>query len=154
MKKKSSDKYVRHEKYEQHSNLALFTTVMAMVGFVVLMFVYMGERNPANWLLVRNASKVCGLIFWICAAFFAVNAVKKRKKYLAEYVIYTVILGFGLFFMYTRPVFLRTLVEGTYFDGNWAGGVFKLISVMLVVYSFVSIAWHVILATPRKSRKK
>ena len=152
--KKSSDKLMKHEKYERHSNLALLTTVMAMVGFVVLMFVYIGERNPAHWMLVRNASKVCAVVFWIAAASFAVNAVKKKKKFLLEYIIYTIIIGFGLFFMYIRPRFLATIVEGTYLESNWASGVFKGISILLVIYSFISIAWHVILATPRKSKKK
>jgi hypothetical protein len=151
---KSSDKLMKHEKYERHSNLALLTTVMAMVGFVVLMFVYIGERNPSHWLLVRNLSKVCAVVFWIVAAAFAVNSVKKKKKFLVEYVIYTIIIGFGLFFMYTRPSFLRPIVEGTYLQQNWASGVFKIIAVMLVIYSFVSIAWHIVLATPRKSKKK
>ena len=152
--KKSSEKIMKHERCERHSNLALLTTVMAMVGFVVLMFVYIGERNPAHWLLVRNASKICAVTFWIAAASFALNAVKKKKPFLAEYVIYTIIIGFGLFFMYTRPMFMRSLVEGTYLQENWAGGIFKGMSILLVIYSVISIAWQVILATPRKSKKK
>ena len=152
--KKSSEKIIRHERCERHSNLALLTTVMAMVGFVVLMFVYIGERNPAHWSLVRNMSKICAVIFWIAAAAFAVNAVKKKKPFLAEYVIYTIIIGFGLFFMYTRPGFLRNVLEGTYLQENWASGIFKGVSILLVIYAVVSIAWHVILATPRKSKKK
>ncbi len=153
-RKKTLSKHIRNERCEHHSNLALLTTVMAMVSFVVLMSVYMGAHNPANLELALGAAKYCAVAFWIGAALFAYNGVKKKKKYLLEYIVGTLVMGFGLFFMYDRPALIGRLVQGTYLQANWANGIFRGLAVLLVVYSFVSIAWHVVLATPRKSNKK
>ncbi len=153
-RKKKVNKYIRNERCEHHSNLALITTVMAMAGFVMLMFVYIGEHNPANVELAMAASRYFGVALWIGAAAFAYNAVKKKKKHLIEYVIYTLILGFGLFFMYNRPNIFVNIVEGTFFEGNWASGVFRVLSVSLVLYALVSIIWHACLGNPTGKKKK
>lgn len=151
--KKSTNKQLRNERCEHHSNLALFTTVMAMIGFVVLMFVYIGDHNPSNIGLAQTASKYCAAAFWVAAAFTSYNAVRKKRKYLIEYIIYMLVLGFGLFFMYSMPDFVYEMIKGTYFGGNWARGVFKVLSVSLVIYSLVSIMYHIVLATPAKKKK-
>ena len=152
--RKPTDKQIRNERCEHHSNLALLTTVVAMIGLVVLMFVYMGDHNSANIGLVISASKYCAAAAWIGAAVFAWNAVSKKKKYLLEYIIYLLVLGAGLFFMYSMPDFVYELIKGTYLSRNWARSIFKVTAISLVVYSLVSLVWHVILATPRKSGKK
>lgn len=152
--KKDLEKQMKNIKYEHHSNLALITTVMAMIGFVVLLFVYVGQHNIANPELVVNGTLYCGVAAWIGAAIFAFNAVKKGKKYLTEYIVYLLVLGFGLFFMYNQPDFVAPLVKGTYFEYKWAKGLFSVLSFGVVIYSVTSIAWHVILATPGRCKKK
>ena len=152
--KKASYSSIKNERCEHHSNLALATTVVAMVCFVVLMFIYMSSHNPGGAVRPSEISVAGAVISWITAAILAYNSVRKGKKYLLEYIVLLLVFGLGLFVMYDRPGFIRALVEGTYFQSNWARGIFKIVSVCLVAYSLVSIAWHIILATPRKSKKK
>lgn len=149
----NSNRQIKNERCEHHSNLALVTTVMAMIGFVSLMFVYIGEHNAAGASMIVAGSRYLAIAYWIAAAITAYRAVKKSKKYLAEYIAFLIVFGFGLFFMHAMPEFVYDIVKGTYVGGNWARVVFKALSVILVVYFVVGVAWHVFLATPRKGKK-
>jgi len=150
--RKPTEKKMKVLKYEHHSNLALLTTVIALISFVVLMLVYMGDRTPQRIDMAIGASKFCAIGFWVAAAIFAVNAVRKNKRYLLEYIIYMIILGFGLFFMYSMPAFIYSLIKDTMLGLNWARAIFRVLSVGAVVYSIVSVLCHVILATPKKNK--
>ena len=152
--KKVKEKNLRNEHCEHHSNLALLTTVMAMACFVVLLFINMATHNPLGAIRPWEIAQIACVIYWVAAALVAYNAVRKGKKYLAEYVALFVFFGLGLYLMYNRPAFMRALVEGTYFQGNWGKGIEVMWSAILVVYSVVSIAWHVILATPVRKKRK
>lgn len=150
--RKLTDKRIKMLKCEHHSNLALMTTVIALTSFVVLMLVYMGDHSAARVGMAIGASRLCGIAFWIAAAAFAVNAVRKNKKYLIEYIIYMIILGFGLFFMYSMPSFIYPVIEGTIIASNWARGIFRVLAVGSVVYFIISVGYHLVLATPGKNK--
>lgn len=138
--------------YEHHSNMALLTTVIALASFVVLMIVYMGDHSPQKAEMVVGASKLCAVIYWLISAFLAFGAVKKGKKYLAEYIVYMIITGFGLFFMYNMPMFIYELVKDTVIATNWARGIFRVLAIGSVIYSGVSIGYHMYRATPRRTK--
>ncbi len=151
--RKPTNKQIKNETCEHHSNLALITTVVAMISFVVLMIVYMGDHNPARIEMAFTASRVCAAGFWIAAAVLAVKSVRSRIKYLLEYIIYMIIVGFGLMFMYNMPHFVYELLEGTKIGMNWARAIFKGLSLLSVVYFLTSVIWHLVLATPRSAKK-
>lgn len=148
-----ADKQIKKANYEHHSNLALITTALAMISFVILMLIYMGERNPARIDLAIGTSKFAAAGLWIASAILAVQSVRKSHKYLIEYIVYMIVLGFGLFFMYDMG-FLYHIFGGTTFAYKWARNLFKVLSVISAVYFLISVIWHVVLATPRKSKKK
>ncbi len=138
--------------YEHHSNMALLTTVIALVSFVVLMVVYMGDHSPQRVEMAIGASKLCAVLYWAGAAVLSFNAVKRGKGYLAEYIVYMIIIGFGLFFMYNMPMFVYELLKDTVIATNWARGIFRVLAVGSVIYSGVSIGYHMFRATPRRTK--
>ena len=138
--------------YEHHSNMALLTTVISLISFAVLMLVYIGDHAPQKMELAITASKVCAVLYWITAAIFAVKAVRQSRRYLAEYIVYMIFVGFGLVFMYNMPIFVYNIIKNTIIASNWARAVFWGLTVVSVVYAVVSIAWHIILATPRRKK--
>ena len=143
----------KNERCEHHSNLALVTTVMAMIGFVSLMFVYIGEHNSANAAAIVTGSCYLGVAYWVAAALTAYRAVNKGHKYLLEYIVFLLVFGFGFFFMHAMPAFVYNMIAGTALAGNWARNVFKFLAVILGAYFIVSVGWHVILATPGRGKK-
>lgn len=148
-----NNRQIKNERCEHHSNLALVTTVVAMIGFVSLMFVYIGEHNSANALAIITASCYLGIAYWVAAALTAYRAVKKAHKYLVEYVVFLLVFGFGFFFMHNMPEFVYNIIAGTALAGNWARSVFKALAILLAAYFVVSVGWHVILATPGRGKK-
>jgi hypothetical protein len=154
MKKKiSAEKQLKNAYCEKHSNLALITTALAMISFVVLMPVYMGDHNPMRVSLALGASKAGGVLAWIAAAVIIFVSVKGGKKHLAEYAVYLIIMGIGLFFMYNMPMFVYNLIKDTRFAFNWARNIFKILSAISAVYFVVSVIWHVVLASPDRKAK-
>ncbi len=153
MKKMNAERQIRNEKCEHHSNLALVSVVVAMVTFVVLMFVYMGDHNPARVEMVVNASKYLAAGCWITSAVFAITAVRRKRKYLLEYLLVFLVLGFGLFYMYDMPNWVYEIIKNTTIAYNWAKAVFRALAIGLGLYTVVSIVWHGILATPKKAGK-
>ena len=154
MKKKiSEEKQLKNAYCEKHSNLALVTTALAMVSFVVLMLVYMGDHNPSRVSLALGASKVGAVAAWIVAAVITFVCVKKGEKHLAEYAVYLIVMGIGLFVMYNMPMFVYRLIKDTRFAFNWARNIFKILSLISGVYFLVSVTWHMVLASPRGNKK-
>jgi len=150
--RKPTNKQMKNERCEHHSNLALITTVVAMISFVVLMIVYMGDHNPSRIEMAFTASRVCSVGYWVAAAILAVKSVKTGAKHLLEYIIYMIIVGFGLMFMYNMPHFAYELLEGTRLGMNWARAIFKGLSLLSVVYFLTSVIWHLVLATPKRGK--
>lgn len=138
--------------YEHHSNMALLTTVIALASFVVLMIVYMGDHSAQKAEMAIGASKICAVIYWLGASVLSYNAVKRGKKYLVEYIIYMLITGFGLFFMYNMPMFVYELLKDTVIATNWARAIFRVLAVGSVVYSGISIGYHMYRATPGRTK--
>lgn len=138
--------------YEHHSNMALLTTVISLITFAVLMLVYIGDHSPQKIELAITSSKVCAVLYWIVAAILAVKAVRGGRKYLAEYVVYMIFIGFGLVFMYNMPMFVYAIIKNTIIATNWARAVFRGLMIVAVLYAGVSIGWHIVLATPRRKK--
>lgn len=148
----NNKKNANKNNYEHHSNMALLTTVIALVSFVVLMIVYMGDHSPQKAEMAVAASKFCAVVYWLIAALLSYNAVRKGKKYLAEYIVYMIIMGFGLLFMYNMPMFAYELLKDTFIATNWARVIFRVLAIGSVIYSAVSIGYHMFLATPRRTK--
>ena len=148
--RKNTDKQAKHLMCELHSNLMLVTTTFAMLGFVVLMLIYMGMKNPTQSGLATSTAQVSGILSWIAAAVMAVRSVKSHKRFLCEYVVYLIIMGFGLTFMFNIPMMLMGLVYYRLHITNWAQLVHFGLSVVTGVFFAVSIIWHGILANPKR----
>ena len=148
----NNKKNVRINSYEHHSNMALLTTVIALASFVVLMIVYMGDHSPQRVEMAIGASKFCAVLYWLISAVLSYSVVKKGKKYLTEYIVYMIITGFGLFFMYNMPMFMYELLKDTIIATNWARGIFRVLAIGSVIYSGVSIGYHMFRATPRRTK--
>ena len=154
--RKPTDKQIKNVYCEHHSNLALLTTAIAMVTFMVLMLIYMGTMgnvNPQRALMAYSISPVIGVVCWIAAAALCIIIATKKKKYLIEYAVYALVMGFGLFFMYKMPAFVYTAFKGHAIATNWAKTVFLAVAAFGTIYVIVSVVWHLILATPGKSKK-
>ncbi len=144
---------------EHHSNLALLTTAVAMIAFMVLMLIYMGivqgERfSQSKFEMALAIAPVAGVICWLLAAVLGVIIVGKKKTYLIEYFIYSLIMGFALFFLF-QPGKLGFLFDWLYPTGifaAWSVNAFWGISILSAVYFVVSIVWHSILGTPKKGK--
>ena len=104
--------------------------------------------------LAMGVAKVVGVACWIITAGLCVIIATKKKKYLAEYAVYSLVMGFGLFFMYNMPEFIYKAFYNFKFIHSWAKTIFAGLSVLAVIYFLVSVTWHVVLATPKKNKKK
>lgn len=135
---------------ELHSNLMLATTIIAMLGFVVLMLIYMGMRNPSVMSLATGAARFGGIAAWFAAALLAFNSVKKQKKYFLEYIIYLIIMGFGLTFMFNAPFSMNFMYKHNI--TNWARNSVIALVALSGVFFVASIAFHGVLASVRKKK--
>lgn len=147
------EQQIKKANCEHHSNLTLVTTAVAMITFVVLLIIYRGESNYLMIDMATSMATAIPVITWIAAAILAVKAVKTKKKYMAEYIIYMIVMPFGLFFMYNMPAFAIKLMNkiGVAYSSRI---ILKAEAIVAAVYFVVSLTWHIILATPRKSKKK
>lgn len=136
---------------ELHSNLMLVTTSVAMLGIVVLMIIYMAMKNPSLITLATGAARFGGIAAWIAAALLAFNGVKKNKKYFVEYMVYCLIMGFGLTFMFNVPFFARYFVF-KYNITNWAHNSLIALTALTGVFFAVSIVCHGVLASPKRKK--
>lgn len=153
MKKKlSAETQMKKANYEHHSNLSLITTTVAMISGVVLLLIYRGESNYLMIDMAMSLATVIPVISWIAAAILAVKAVRTKKKWMAEYITYMIVMPFGLFFMYNMPDFAIKLLTkmGIVYSSRL---VIKLEAIVTAIYFVVSLAWHIVLATPRKAKK-
>ncbi len=126
----------------------LITTIIAMLGFVVLMLIYMGMRNPSLINLALSAARAGGVAAWICAAAMAFNSVKNHKKYFLEYIVYLIIMGFGLTFMFNAPFSMNFMY--THKINNWARNTIIALGALSAVFFIASVACHAVLAGSRK----
>jgi len=157
-KKQSENKQSKNLYFEHHSNLALVTTAFAMVVFMILLItnsaVNVENFSQAKFNMALGVAPAAGIGFWILGAVMAVVVVTKKKKYLTEYVIYSLFMGFCLFFVFAP--------DKLGFIADWLQPTGLLTSVNIywgttfvsVAYFVVSIVWHSILATPRKNKKQ
>ena len=89
--KKATSRQIKNAYCEHHSNLALLTAAVAMVAFMVLLVIYMGEFQNMNYYsyqkleMSRGVSVGVGVASWIAAAVLSFVSVRKKKKYLVEY---------------------------------------------------------------------
>lgn len=132
---------------ELHSNLMIGSTFAAMIGFVVLLLINTASKNPSLYDITVSASVWSGVASWVIAAVFAYKAVKEGKKYFLEYIIYSLLMGFGLFFMHNVPFFALSFVLK--FGIQWAQWTFRVLLALTGVFFFGSIAWHGIMASHR-----
>jgi len=147
MNKKRADNK-KNVSYELHSNLMIATTLLAMAGFAVLMMINMSMRTPHLAMLSLRIASVGGVIAFAVAALLAYKAVKHNKKHFLEYIIYCIILGFGLTFMFNVPPFLVNFVYKN--SINWGSSSLAALMIVTAVFFVVSVAWHGVLASPRK----
>lgn len=160
--KKATSRQIKNAYCEHHSNLALLTAAVAMVAFMVLLVIYMGEFQNMNYYsyqkleMSRGVSVGVGVASWVAAAVLSFVSVRKKKKYLVEYIVYAVVIGFGLFFLYQpgNLGFIFKLVQKTSFGFAWTRNSYKLLCILSAVYFVVSIVWHSVLSTPGKANKK
>ena len=153
--KKSTDRQVRNLYCEHHSNLALLSTAVAMVAFMVFMLIYMGTLgnvSPQRAVMATSVAPVIGVACWIISAVMFLVAALIKKKYLIEYAVYSLVMGFGLFFIYNMPMFLYDNFKNAYLIANWAKCVFFAMVVASVIYLLISVVWHFVLSTPKKSK--
>ena len=144
---------------EHHSNLALLTTAVAMIAFMVLMVIYMGlmqgERfSQTKFDMALAIAPVAGVICWILAAVIGVVIAVKKKSYLVEYFIYSLFMGFALFFLF-EPGKLGFIFDWLYPTGifnAWSINAFWGTCIVSGVYFLLSIVWHSILGTPKKGK--
>ena len=135
---------------ELHSNLMLVTTTVAMLGFVILMLIYMAMKNPALLNLATGAARFGGIAAWIVAALLAFNSVKKSKKYFLEYIVYCLIMGFGLTFMFNVPFSMAFIYKHNI--TNWAHNTLIALFALTGVFFAISVAWHGVLASPKRGK--
>lgn len=133
---------------ELHSNLMLVSTSVAMICFVALMLIYMGMKNTALPEFTTSCSRVCAIVVWVSAAVMAYRAVKRKKSYLLEYVVYFILMGFGFMFMFNMPAFLYVKFHIT----NWATMVFRTLMVLTGLFFAGSVAIHGVLASKVKKK--
>ncbi len=153
--RKSTDRQIRNLYCEHHSNLALLSTAVAMVAFMLLMLIYMGTLgnvSPQRAVMATTIAPVIGVACWVLGAVMLLIVVLKKKKYLIEYAVYSLVMGFGLFFIYNMPMFLYENFKNVYFVSNWAKCVFFAMVVVSVAYLVVSVVWHIVLSTPKKNK--
>ncbi len=139
---------------EHHSNLALLTTAAAMIAFMVLLVIYMGFKNYQRLEMSIAVASFASIACWILAAVIGAVSVIKKKKYLVEYFIYTLFMGFALFFLF-EPGKLGIIFDWLYPTGifsAWSVNAFWGICIVSGVYFLVSIVWHSILGTPKKGK--
>lgn len=136
---------------ELHSNLMLVTTSVAMIGFVVLMLIYMAMKNPGLIALATGTARFGGIAACAVAALLAFNSVKHNKKYFIEYMIYCLIMGFGLTFMFSVPFFAMPLVL-KFNITNWAHNSLIVLMALTGVFFVVSIICHGVLASPKRKK--
>ena len=134
---------------ELHSNLMIVSTLIAMIGFAVLMIIYMTMRNPSLVGFTTTLPAVGGFVAWVTAAYLAFKAVKENKKYFLEYIIYCIIMGFGLTFMFNVPRFISVIL---YNNGiiDTARITLKALVALTGVFFVVSVAVHGVLASPKR----
>ncbi len=158
--RKPTNKQIKNMACEHHSNLALLSTAVGMIAFMVLMLIYMGTFQSGNYSMNKmnmaiGVSTFVGIACWIVGAVLAVVAVLKKKKFLAEYIAYSFVMGFLLFFMYNMPAFLHeALFKGTSIYNTRAVWLFRVASILAGAHFVISVIWHGILATPKKAKKK
>lgn len=157
--RKATEKQIKNIYCEHHSNLALLTTAVAMITFMVFMLIYMGTFQSGNYSMSKvdmamGVAKVVAVACWIITAGLCVLIATKKKKYLVEYAAYSLVMGFGLFFMYNMPMFIYNAFSKFAFARSWAKTVFTALSLLSAIYFVVSVSWHLVLATPGKSKKK
>lgn len=153
--KKSTDRQIRNLYCEHHSNLALLSTAVAMVAFMVFMLIYMGTLgnvSPQRAVMATSVAPVIGVACWVISAVMFLVVALKKKKYLIEYAVYSLVMGFGLFFIYNMPMFLYDNFKNAYLIANWAKCVFFAMVVVSVIYLLISVVWHFVLSTPKKSK--
>lgn len=148
MNKKKADNNLNISR-ELHSNLMIVSTLISMIGFALLMIIYMTMRNPSLLSLTTTLPSVGGLVAWISAAILAYKAVKEKKKYFLEYIIYCIIMGFGLTFMFNVPRFISVLL---YNNGIVDVARITLIGLVALTGLFFvgSVVWHGVLASPKR----
>ena len=153
--RKPTDKQIKNVYLEHHSNLALLSTAVAMVSLMIFMLLYMGTLGnvtPERAVMAYSVAPVIGVACWIIAAVLCLVIAVKKKIYLIEFAVYSLIMGFGLFFIYNMPAFFYNNFKNTYIVANWAKSLFVGMLTVSAVYLVVSVVWHLILATPKKKK--
>ena len=148
MNKKKTD--TKHVSQELHSNLMITTTFFAMVGFALLMVISMSMRNYNLVMLTIKIATIGGIAAFAVAAYLAYRAVKNKFTYLLEYIIYCMILGFGLTFMFNVPAFLVNFVMK--YSISWASYSLAGLMILTGVFFVGSVAWHGVLASPKRRK--
>ncbi len=159
--RKPTEKQIKSIYCEHHSNLALLTTAIGMVAFMVLMLIYMGivqgERfSQSRFDMALAIAPVAGIICWILAAVLGVVIAYKKKTYLTEYFVYSLFMGFALFFLF-EPGKLGFIFDWLYPTGifnAWSVYAFWGTCIVSAIYFITSIVWHSVLGTPGKNKKK
>ena len=102
--------------------------------------------------MATSVAPVLGVACWVLGAVMLLVVALKKKKYLIEYAVYSLVMGFGLFFIYNMPMFLYDHFKNVYFVANWAKCMFFAMVAVSVVYLVVSVVWHFALSTPKKNK--
>lgn len=158
--RKPTNKQIKNMSCEHHSNLSLLSTAVGMIALMVLMLIYMGTFQSGNYSMNKmnmaiGVSTFVGVACWIAGAVLAIISVLKKKKYLIEYIVYSFVMGFLLFFMYNMPPFLHeALFKGTPIYSQRAIWLFRGASAIAIAHFVISVIWHGVLATPKKAKKK
>lgn len=149
MKNKDNKNKIKNISCELHSNLMLITTVISMLIFVVLMLIYMGMRNPALVSLAVNSAKYGSVATWITAAALAYSSIKKHSKYYLEYIVYLIVAGFVLVFMFNVPFSMVFLNKHHITD--WAHKSLIILTAANSIFFVVSVICHAVFANNKKN---